>query len=146
MWIYVDADACPVKDVVIEEAQKVRVPVVLVKSYAHFSPEDDPAGVQSIYVDTGADSVDYRIMELAEEKDVIITQDYGLAALGLAKNCAVAHHKGFLFTNENIDELLTNRHAHSKIRRSGQKTKGPKPFTTEDRAHFRKLFKDLLQS
>ncbi|SDI64026.1 YaiI/YqxD family protein [Natribacillus halophilus] len=138
MKIYVDADACPVNDIVIDEALSADIPVILVKSYDHFSIEDDPAGVESIYVDTGSDSADYRIMALAEPNDVIITQDYGLAALGLANNCTVLHHNGFVYTNDNIESLLHNRHTHAKMRRSGQKTKGPKPFTNDDRARFRK--------
>ncbi|WP_226034794.1 YaiI/YqxD family protein [Aquibacillus saliphilus] len=144
MKIYVDADACPVKEIIIAEALKVNLPVILVKSYSHFSPQDDPPGAQSVYVDTGADSVDYRIMYLAKSKDIIITQDYGLASLALAKDCTVIHHKGFLYTNQNIDDLLHTRHAHAKARRSGQKTKGPRAMTNEDKEKFRKLFSEIL--
>ncbi len=94
MKVYVDADACPVKDIIIEEAQKTDVPVVLVKSFSHFSLEPDPPGVETVHVDTGADAADYRIMKLAGKGDLIVTQDYGLAALGLGKGCKVLHHKG----------------------------------------------------
>ncbi|WP_186577297.1 YaiI/YqxD family protein [Aquibacillus kalidii] len=144
MKVYVDADACPVKEIIIEEASKYSLPVVLVKSFAHFSHDKDPVGVESIYVDTGADSVDYRIMLLATSDDLIVTQDYGLASLALGKGCIVLHHKGFQYSMENIDELLNTRHAHAKARRSGAKTKGPKPFTDTDRHKFRSLFSNLL--
>ncbi|QHE52385.1 YaiI/YqxD family protein [Pontibacillus sp. HMF3514] len=144
MKVYVDADACPVKDIIIEEAQKAEIPVVLVKSFSHFSLEPDPPGVETVHVDTGADAADYRIMKLAEKGDLIVTQDYGLAALGLGKGCKVLHHKGFIFSQSNIDQLLQTRHESAKARRAGEKTKGPKPFTSDDREQFLKVFKEVL--
>src|SRR5690606_7118830 len=106
MKIYVDADASPAKDIVISVAKSFSIPVVLVKSISHFSHDEELEGVETVYVDTGADAADYRIMQLAEKKDLIITQDYGLASLGLGKGCLVLHHKGFAYTNKNIDQLL----------------------------------------
>ncbi|QQK76846.1 YaiI/YqxD family protein [Salicibibacter cibarius] len=146
MKIYVDADACPVKDIIIEAGRAANIPVVLVKSFNHYSPEEQPPGVETVYVDTGADAADYRIMQLADTHDLIVTQDYGLAALGLAKNCTVLHHNGFVYSNENIEQLLSSRHAQAKIRRSGQKTKGPKLFTDEDRERFRATLEEALDS
>src|SRR5690625_658735 len=139
MKIYVDADASPVTDIVINEAKQYHIPVVLVKSYSHFSPKQENSGVQTIYVDTGADSADYRILKEAKAEDIIITQDYGLASLGLAKSCIVLHHKGFSYTDKNIDTLLQTRHLSAQARKAGKKTKGPKPFTEEDRKKFREL-------
>lgn len=139
MKIYVDADASPVTDIVINEAKQYHIPVVLVKSYSHFSPKQENSGVQTIYVDTGADSADYRILKEAKADDIIITQDYGLASLGLAKSCIVLHHKGFSYTDENIDTLLQTRHLSAQARKAGKKTKGPKPFTEEDREKFKEL-------
>ncbi|GAJ97436.1 hypothetical protein JCM19055_294 [Geomicrobium sp. JCM 19055] len=93
MKIIIDADACPVQDVVIEESAKRGKDVILVKSYAHYSNVEQEAEV--IYVDPGNDSADYKIVQLAVPGDIIITQDYGLAALALEKNCKVLHHTGF---------------------------------------------------
>jgi len=146
MKVYVDADACPVTDVVIDESHKFKVPVVLVKSYSHFSTIKEETDVRTIYVDTGADSADYRILQEVKSGDVIITQDYGLASLGLAKECLVLHHKGFSYSNENIDRLLQSRHLSAQARKAGKKTKGPKPFTGEDREKFRTIFIDTLKS
>ncbi|WP_188455937.1 YaiI/YqxD family protein [Virgibacillus oceani] len=140
MKIYVDADACPVKDTIISIAKDFRIPVILVKSFAHFSNTEQPPGVETIYVDSDAEAADYRIMQLAKKNDIIITQDYGLASLGLAKGCAVLHHKGFSYTNENIDQLLQSRYASAMARKSGKRTKGPKAFTVEDEKKFRELF------
>jgi uncharacterized protein YaiI (UPF0178 family) len=145
MKIYVDADACPVKDVVISEGKKAEIPVILVTSFSHFSTAELPAGVEIIYVDSGADAADYRIMKLAEKGDLIVTQDYGLASLGLAKGCIVLHHKGYRYTNENIDQLLQTRYLSAMARKGGKRTKGPKPFTTEDREKFRELFKQAIR-
>lgn len=139
MKIYVDADACPVKDSVISIAAEANIPVTLVKSFAHFSNGDEEPGVETVYVDTGADSADFRIMQLAARGDIIITQDYGLASLALGKGCVVLHHKGFEYTQENIDSLLQTRYTSAMARKSGKRTKGPKAFTEEDQQKFRDL-------
>lgn len=145
MKIYIDADASPVKDIVIKEARRFSIPVVLVKSYNHFSHIDEGEGVKTIYVDSGADAADYEILKHVSPGDIIITQDYGLASLGLAKDCKVLHHKGFAYSDKNIDHLLQTRHLSAKARKAGQKTKGPKAFTDEDRAKFRELLIDILE-
>lgn len=146
MKIYVDADACPVKEIVIAEGTKAGIPVVLVTSFAHFSHAEQPPGVETIYVDSGADAADYRIMKLAEKGDIIITQDYGLASLGLSKGCIVLHHKGFRYTNENIEQLLQTRYLSAMARKSGKRTKGPKPLSAEDKEKFRKLLRSIMNS
>lgn len=144
MKIFVDADACPVKDIIISEARNFEIPVFLVTSFSHFSNAKQPSGVETIYVDSGADAADYRIVKLVEKGDIIVTQDYGLASLGLAKGVIVLHQKGFRYTNDNIDQLLQTRYLSAMARKSGQRTKGPKPFTTEDREQFRDLFKQII--
>lgn len=144
MKIYVDADACPVKDIIISEARNFEIPVILVTSFSHFSNAEQPSGVETIYVDSGADAADYRIVKLVEKGDIIVTQDYGLASLGLAKEIIVLHQKGFRYTNDNIDQLLQTRYLSAMARKSGQRTKGPKPFTGEDREQFRDLFKQAI--
>jgi len=144
MKIYVDADACPVKDIIISEVRNLEIPVILVTSFSHFSNAEQPTGVETIYVDSGADAADYRIVKLVEKGDIIVTQDYGLASLGLAKGIIVLHHTGFSYTNENIDQLLQTRYLSAMARKSGQRTKGPKPFTAEDRERFRGLFKQVI--
>src|SRR5690625_319868 len=107
MKIYVDADASPVNDIVIEVATGKKIPVILVKSFDHFSRAEEIDGVKTVYVDTGADAADYRIMQLAERGDVLITQDYGLASLGLGKGCPVLHHKR---SEEHTSELQSRGH------------------------------------
>lgn len=145
MKIYVDADACPVKENAIAVAKEAGIPLFLVKSYAHFSIDDEPEGVKTVYVDTGAEAADYKIMQMAQKDDIIITQDYGLASLGLAKGCQVIHHKGFAYTSENIDQLLDTRYLSAMARKGGQRTKGPKAFTQEDRTKFEKLLRKVVR-
>lgn len=145
MKIYVDADACPVKDTIIEEATSRGFPVTLVTSISHYSLQENPPGVETIYVDNGREAADYRIMKLSRKGDLVITQDYGLASLALAKQCLVMHHKGFRYTNKNIDELLQTRYLSAQARKAGQRTKGPKAFTKEDKELFRERFVSVLE-
>ncbi|MBM7599637.1 uncharacterized protein YaiI (UPF0178 family) [Virgibacillus halotolerans] len=145
MKIYVDADACPVKESIISIAQDAGISVILVKSFSHFSNDNEEPGVETVYVDTGAEAADYRIMKLAKKGDIIVTQDYGLASLGLAKGCIVLHHKGFTYTNENIDQLLQTRYVSAMARKAGKKTKGPKALTAEDKENFHTLFIQTIE-
>ena len=144
MQIYIDADACPVKNIIIEEASSKKIPVTLVTSISHFSTKEQPPGVETVYVDTGAEAADYRIIKLIKKGDILVTQDYGLASLGLGKGCIVLHHTGYVYTSENIDQLLQSRYLSAMVRKSGKRTKGPKPFTEENRKEFRLRFKEIL--
>ena len=144
MKIYIDADACPVKDIIISEGTARYIPVVLVTSISHFSTVEQPEGVETIYVDNSAEAADYRIMRLIKKNDILITQDYGLASLTLAKGAIVIHHSGYRYTTDNIDQLLQSRYMSAMIRKSGKRTKGPKPFTEEDRSNFRQLLTSIL--
>lgn len=146
MRVYVDADACPVKNIIIEEALAKSIPVTLVTSISHFSTKEQPSGVETVYVDTGAEAADYRIIKLIKKGEILITQDYGLASLGLGKGCLVLHHTGYRYTSENIDQLLQSRYLSAMVRKSGKRTKGPKPFTEENRKEFRQRFKEILDS
>lgn len=145
MKLIIDADASPVQQEVIDVAAIYDLPVIIVKSYSHFSHESLPANVTVKYVDKGAEMADYKIIALAEKGDIIITQDYGLASVVLGKGCFVLHHKGFQYTAKNIDQLLASRHASAMARRAGQRTKGPKPFTKENRDKFSTTLQRLLQ-
>src|SRR5690554_3278619 len=144
MKILVDADACPVKDTIISVASKANVHVILVKSFAHFSHNKDKEEIETIYVDSEREAADYKIIQLSNRGDIIVTQDYGLASLGLSKGCRVLHHKGFVYTEDNIDQLLESRYRSAMERKSGIRTKGPKAYTKKDREKFEELLKDIL--
>ncbi|MEK4554247.1 YaiI/YqxD family protein [Jeotgalicoccus sp. FSL K6-3177] len=146
MKVIIDADACPVKDIVIKETKDENIEVVLVSSLSHFSSKELDSHVRTIYVDAGPDAADYKIVQLAEAGDVIVTQDYGLASLLLPKGCTVLHHTGFEYNKMNMDYLLETRHMSSVIRRGGGRTKGPKALSQEDKNSFLKAFQEVLAS
>lgn len=144
MKIYIDADASPVQNEVIHIADQYHLSVIMVKSISHYSHDPLPEHVTVQYVDKGAEMADFKIMSIVDSGDIIITQDYGLASMLLGKKCYVMHHKGFCYSEKNIEQLLSSRHASAQARRAGYRTKGPKPFTTADREKFSDAFKRLI--
>ncbi|MCI3919709.1 YaiI/YqxD family protein [Paenibacillus sp. TRM 82003] len=142
--IIVDADACPVKEQVSQLAVRFDVPAVMVSSYNHRLPE--LPGVTNVQVDASDQSADLYIANRMKPGDVLVTGDYGLATIGLAKRAFVLSPRGTMFTNDNIDRLLEERHQNSKRRRAGGRTRGPRPFTTEDRDRFLHVLTKVLQS
>lgn len=144
MEIYIDGDACPVKEDIYRLAEEVGVKVTLVTSLSHYSGKELPDNVKIIYVDEGADSADFRIVALINAGDVLVTQDYGLASLVLPKAVRVLHHLGYEYTQETINQLLEARYIGAQLRKSGKRTKGPKKYTEENREAFCQLFKQVL--
>jgi uncharacterized protein YaiI (UPF0178 family) len=142
MKIVVDADACPVKDEISEAAVRFGTEAVMVSSYAHRLPE--LPGVTNVHVDASDQSADLYIANRIRKGDILVTGDYGLATIGLAKQAYVLSPRGMLFTDDNIDRLLAERHASAKRRRAGGRTKGPKPFTSQDRSRFLHVLTKLL--
>lgn len=145
MKIIVDADACPVKDIIFKATRDKNISVTLVSSISHFSNQDVPAHVETVYVDAGRDAADFKIVALASKDDIVVTQDYGLASLLLPKGTTVLHHKGFEYNEMNIDHLLSTRHISAAIRQGGGRTKGPRPFSKDDRQAFLELFEEKLK-
>ena len=95
-------------------------------------------GAKTIVVDKGADSADCKIANLTEKGDVIITQDYGLAALVLGKGGKALNQNGLIYTESNIDNLLFTRFVGKKERLAGNRTKGPKKRTHQNDIDFLK--------
>jgi uncharacterized protein YaiI (UPF0178 family) len=141
--IVVDGDSCPVKTEIIELASRFGIHVLMVSSYDHVLQKSE--GVSVIQVDRGQESADIYIANHIAKGDIVVTQDYGLAALVLAKSCQAISPRGELFHTGNIDYLLERRHYNAKARRGGRYSKGPKPFTDEDRNHFKDMLLKLLQ-
>ena len=144
MEIYVDADACPVKDIINEVGDAFGIPVHFILSLSHYSPILGKA--QVVVVDNTPQEVDMAIINRAKSGDIVITQDYGLAAVLIGKGCIVLHHTGKKFTSDNIDSLLLKRHLAGKVRRGGGKTKGPKAFTNQDRENFREALTKVVEN
>lgn len=146
MKIIVDADACPVTDIIFKESQAHDINVLLISSLAHYSKEELPSHAQKIYVDQGPDAADFKIIKHSQSGDLVISQDYGLAALLLEKGVTVLHHRGFFYHSNTIDRLLKDRHYMAIARKSGIRTKGPKALTDRDRTHFRHSLADFLNT
>ncbi|MDR3255497.1 MAG: YaiI/YqxD family protein [Synergistaceae bacterium] len=141
MKILVDADACPVKQIIVDFARRRGIPVTMLIDTAH---ELDDGYSTIITVDKGADSVDYALMGLLAREDIVVTQDFGLAAMVLGKGAKVLNQNGLVYTNDNIERLLFERHLSQKVRRGGGRTKGPAKRTKEDDEKFAEEFEALL--
>ncbi|MGI5899439.1 MAG: YaiI/YqxD family protein [Christensenellales bacterium] len=122
MRLLIDADGCPVVNIAIEAARENGVECLLLCDSAHFFERD---GAKTLVFEKGADSVDFALANIAARGDIVITQDYGLAAMCLARGAIVLNQDGLEYTNDNIGPMLERRHISRKIRRSGGRTKGP---------------------
>ena len=141
MRILVDADACPVKQIIVRLAKKKKIPVTMLIDTSH---ELSDGYSTIITVDKQADSVDFALMSLLEREDIVVTQDYGLAAMVIGKGARALNQNGLVFTDENMDKLLMERHIGGKMRRGGGRTKGPTKRTKDDDARFEAAFEQLL--
>ena len=141
MQILVDADACPVKQIIVRLAKQRNIPVTMLIDTSH---ELNDGYSRVITVDKQADSVDYALMGLLTRDDIVVTQDFGLAAMVLGKGAKAVNQNGLVYTDENIDKLLLERYIGQKIRRGGGRTKGPAKRTKADDDRFEAAFELLL--
>ena len=146
MQILVDADACPVVSIVEEIAEKYNIPSTLLCDTNHVLYSDYS---EVIVVGAGADAVDYKLIGICHKGDIVISQDYGVATMALAKGAYAIHQSGKWYTNENIDQMLMERHINKKARRGSHKNhiKGPRKRTEEDDTQFEQSFEvDFLDA
>ena len=141
MQILVDADACPVKSIIVRLAKEKNVPVTMLIDTSH---ELNDGFSRIITVDKQADSVDYALMALLTREDIVVTQDFGLAAMVIGKGAKAVNQNGLVFTDMNMDRLLMDRYIGKKIRRGGGRTKGPAKRTKEDDSRFEAALRKLL--
>lgn len=145
MKIIVDADACPVKDIIVSCAKKHDLQVIMVCDVAHMLFYEEQF-VSVVTVDQGADSADLAIANRTQMHDICITQDYGLASLLLAKKATVLHHNGFFYTQENIDRMLFERHLSREMRRQKRSRGGHiRKRTKEDDETFLLALEKAIQ-
>ena len=133
MKLLVDADACPVIDLTVREANRRKIPVILVTDTSHVLTG---INAQIVTVEKGNDSADFKLVNLVEKGDLVITQDYGLAAMVLAKGGKAINQNGLIYSQQNIDTLLFTRHIAKKVRISGGHTKGPRKRTKQQDEDF----------
>ena len=143
MQIFVDADACPVVRIVERIAEKYQVPVTLLCDTNHVLYSEYS---EVIVVGAGADAVDYKLISICHKGDIVVTQDYGVAAMALGKGAFAIHQSGKWYTNENIDQMLMERHLAKKARRSNSRNhlKGPRKRTEEDDNRFAESFEKMI--
>ena len=133
MRIFIDADGCPVVDIAVRTALKYGIECTIICDTAHSINRE---GAVTIIVDKGADSADFRLVNLVSAGDIAITQDYGLAAMCLSKRAVVLNQDGKQYTEDNISGLLEFRAVSAKIRRSGGRTKGMPKRTSHQNTDF----------
>ena len=140
MRILIDGDGCPVVDLTIKISRKFNIEVIIMCDTSHVFNKN---GAKTMVFSKGADSVDFALINLLKKDDIVITQDYGLAAMAINKASYVINQNGLIYSNENIDRLLYSRHISKKIRKSGGRTKGPKKRTKEDDLNFERTLTEI---
>lgn len=142
MKLLVDADGSPVVDIAVHLCRKHQIPCLLLCDTAHTMNRD---GAQTLVFDKGADSVDFALANRVQSGDIVVTQDYGLASMCLAKGSRVLHQDGWQYTEYNIQALLFQRHESGKYRRSGGRVKGPRKRTKQQDKDFEAALQTMLQ-
>lgn len=143
MKIFVDADGCPVVNIAIEIAKHFSLEIIVVKNFAHRIKD---AYAQVISVDIENDSADFYIVNHLSKGDIVVTQDYGLAALVLSKGAYPINQNGLVYTHDNIDGMLNTRHVHKQLRKAGKHHSNAKKRTRENDDKFTVSFRRLIES
>lgn len=143
MKILVDADACPVIKLTEQSAKKRGIPLVLLCDTNHVL-YSDYAEIRMI--GAGADAVDFALVNLCRKGDIVITQDFGVAAMALGRGAFCINQNGMRYTNDNIDGLLMDRCVRKQARMASGKNhlKGPKKRTKTDDEAFCNALEHLL--
>ena len=138
--ILIDADACPVVNETIQISKQFGFDCILICDTTHEMHRD---GAETVIVSKGADAVDFVLVNRVKKGDIVVTQDYGLAAMVLAKQGHPIDQNGRWYTEENIDQLLYARHKALKVRMAGGRLRGPKKRSKESDLKFEKSLKEL---
>ena len=141
MRILIDGDGCPVMNLAVDIAHQYQIEAVIFCDTSHMMNRSD---VKVVTVSKGNDAVDFKLINEIEAGDILVTQDYGLAAMGLAKKAYPIHQNGYRYTDQNIDQLLFTRHLGKEVRRRGGRTKGPSKRRKEQDEAFSKGLIQLI--
>jgi uncharacterized protein YaiI (UPF0178 family) len=143
MKILVDADACPVKDIIEEVATELQLPVLMFIDTSHILYS---AYSEIVLVSKAPDAVDFALINRTVKGDIVVTQDYGVAAMALGRGAFAIHQNGRVYTDNNIDQLLMERDIAKKLRRAGERIGGhTKKRTAADDEHFKTAFHTLCK-
>ena len=143
MTLLIDADGCPVVDIAIKVAKEHNVKCILICDTSHHLEKE---GAKTITVSKGQDSVDFVLVNMVKKNDIVITQDYGLAAMCLAKRAIVLNQDGLIYSQNNIDALLLSRHKSKKLRMSGVRLKGSKKRKLTQDLKFENTLREILSN
>ncbi len=142
MKVFIDADACPVVNETVMLCREFKKECIIICDTSHRIEKD---GAQTIVVEKGSDSADFKLVNMLQKGDVAVTQDYALAAMALSKGARVINQNGMEYTDKNIDSLLMSRFIAKKIRNSGGRLKGPSKRTKEQTESFVKKLREILE-
>ena len=142
MKIIVDGDACPGINIIEKISKEYEIELIIYCDIHHFINVN--YGEVRV-VDSGFQSVDMKVVNECSKGDIVISQDYGVAAICLGKKASVISPKGYIYTDENIGSMLEQRHLSQKIRRGGGKTPNAKKRSVEDDNRLRKNLLYLIE-
>lgn len=143
MKILVDADACPVKNIIEEVASEYHIPVLMIIDTSH---ELTSSYSEILQVSKAPDAADVALFNRTVPGDIVVTGDYGVASMVLGKSAYAINQNGRLYTNQNIDLLMYERHVSKKQRKAGVRTFSMKKRTKEDDNKFRQAFLMLCKT
>ncbi len=142
MKVFIDADGCPVVNETVALCREYEKECIIICDTSHTIEKN---GAQTIVVEKGADSADFRLVNMLSKGDVAITQDYALAAMSLSRGARVINQNGLEYTDKNIDSLLMSRFIAKKVRNAGGRLKGPSKRTKEQTESFVKKLCEILE-
>ncbi len=142
MKVFIDADGCPVVNETVALCREYKKECIIICDTSHTIEKN---GAQTIVVEKGADSADFRLVNMLSKGDVAITQDYALAAMSLSRGSRVINQNGLEYTDKNIDSLLMSRFIAKKVRNAGGRLKGPSKRTKEQTESFVKKLREILE-
>ena len=141
--LYIDGDACPVTDICIKVCKSYDAECIIICDFNH---NINKAGATTITVSKGSDSADFALVNMIDTKSsIVVTADYGLAAMCLAKGAKVINPDGLLYTNDNIDSLLFYRHEAKKAMRAGKRPAHIPKRTSAQNEQFEKALTNLFK-
>jgi len=142
MRILVDADACPGRDIIEKTAIQHGIPVIMYCDTNHILRSDYS---EIRYIESGFQSVDIAIANDSKAGDIVVTQDYGVAAMVLGKKAYAISPRGYIYDDSNIDRLLFERHISAKVRKSGGRTAGHKKRNADDDERLERNLKKIIK-
>jgi len=142
MTIFIDADGCPVVDIAVKLAKQFAINCIIICDTSHII---EKIGAKTITVSQGSDNVDFTLVNLIQKGDIAVTQDYGLAAMCLARRAIPISQDGMIYSDSNIDALLMQRHTAKKVRMAGGRLKGHAKRTQDQNIAFEENLIKLLK-